>query len=231
MNDCWDLVRYLMWRRLLRDLLVDDSRGVAGWRGSYYVLWMKLFPRTVASLLIIASVLLQTARAHDHFLLLDGPRGLRRHSRDYLLLLLLLLGRDHRRRSDDCGVVCLSFLSHLRVDDRLLLQERVRCGQELNWWCCLLHHRRCPVNVHNGLLRLLLHELLSSASDRSENDCVIVGHQLNRVRIDGFLSLNDCLLGGRCSCFVDCCGSVWMLHHLMENFLVGLSGVGNVMSC
>lgn len=173
--------------------------------------------------MIVASVLLQAAGAHDHFLLLNGPLNLRRHSRDDLLWLW-----RHRRRSYDRRVLRLRFLlRHLRMDHGLLLQECLRRGEELNWRRGCLHHRRRPVDVHDGLLRLL-HRLLRGVADGRENYRIIVGHHLHRVRIVGLLPLDDRFLRRRRGRLVNGRGAVGMLHHLMEHFLLRLRGVRHV---
>lgn len=75
---------------------------------------------------------------------------------------------------------------------------------------------------------LLLERLLGSAADRREDDRVVVGDDLHRVRIDGLLPLDNCLLRLRRRRFENRRRSVGMFHHLMENLLLRLGSVGNM---
>lgn len=73
-----------------------------------------------------------------------------------------------------------------------------------------------------------MHSLLSCASNRRQNNCVVVRHDLDRVRVDGFLPVDYCFLGRRRR-LVDRRGTVGMFDHLMEDILVGLRGVCHMM--
>lgn len=197
------------------------------WYWPNYVLRVQLFAWAMTHwwLLIVASILLQAWGAHDDLLLLNWPLNLWRHRRYHLLLRY----RNNLRnwwRPYHGRVLRLRFLSHLRVNYRLLFEKSLRRSKELNWGR-VLHQRRCSVDVNDGFLRLLLHRGLRRAADWRENDCIVVRNHLHRVRIIRLLSLYYGLLRCRWR-FVDRRTST--VDHLVENILLRLSRVRNVVS-